>query len=258
MLAAAALALSFGAPAHAIVGGAQPAEEDIARHVVLIVSDQGKGRSLCTSTAIARDLLLTAAHCVLPGKSVTALIRGEGRDIKRIRAAQFERHPDYDENASLEGDLALIKLSAPLPARIVPAELGTRTAVLIGERFTVAGYGLSTIDRDFGVLRAAVLMALRSPSENPFCLPTRQPAARSAGLACARAIPAVRCSITPAAIQSWLPSSAPPPPRKAMPAAAALPPRRRSAPIATGSKRPPRRWAARWGCSAWAKNTLSR
>ena len=62
----AALALAFAArpPAAAMVGGAPPAPPAIARHVVLIV---GSGGTFCTGVAIARDLVLTAAHCTLPG-----------------------------------------------------------------------------------------------------------------------------------------------------------------------------------------------
>src|SRR5713101_7641665 len=43
------------APAAAMVGGAAPADQAIARQVVLIVG----GRSLCTGVAIAPDLVLT-------------------------------------------------------------------------------------------------------------------------------------------------------------------------------------------------------
>jgi len=171
-LATAALccAVLAGVPARAIVGGAQPADEAIARHVVLLIGNLSSGRDLCTGTAIARDLVLTAAHCVSPGRSLSVILRGGGRDNRRIRAARFERHPDFKTEGGLVADLALVKLAEPLPPRIEPAELGTRTAVLIGERFTVAGYGISNIDRDFGVLRAAVLMAIRNPSENYFLL----------------------------------------------------------------------------------------
>ena len=50
--------------AAAMVGGAPPAAPEVARHVVLLVGSRGNS---CTGTAIARDLVLTAAHCVLPG-----------------------------------------------------------------------------------------------------------------------------------------------------------------------------------------------
>ena len=51
-------------PALAIVGGAPPAPENLARSVVMVVGSFG---TLCTATVIAPDLLLTVAHCVAPG-----------------------------------------------------------------------------------------------------------------------------------------------------------------------------------------------
>src|SRR5262245_65003913 len=57
--------VTFPVEAPAIVGGAQPADgAGAGRHVVLIVGSRGNS---CTGTALARDLVLTAAHCVLPG-----------------------------------------------------------------------------------------------------------------------------------------------------------------------------------------------
>ena len=89
--------------------------------MVLILGAQGSKRSACTGTAIARDLVLTAAHCLIPGASNTVLARGEGRDPKRIRVAQAQAHPDFSLDAgpsTSAADLALLKLAEPLPARM--------------------------------------------------------------------------------------------------------------------------------------------
>jgi Trypsin len=53
--------------AAAMVGGAPPAASGIGRSVVLILGSYGASSTACTATAIGRDLLLTAAHCVQPG-----------------------------------------------------------------------------------------------------------------------------------------------------------------------------------------------
>ena len=66
--------LACGSPAAAMVGGALPADQTIARHVVLIVG----GAMLCTGVAIAPDLVLTAAHCVLSNGKYR-LVSFEGR-----------------------------------------------------------------------------------------------------------------------------------------------------------------------------------
>src|SRR5437868_2234884 len=47
----------------AMVGGAKPAGE-AGRAVVLMVGSRG---TVCSAVALARDLVLTAGHCVLPG-----------------------------------------------------------------------------------------------------------------------------------------------------------------------------------------------
>ena len=63
------------------------------------------------------------------------------------------------------------------------AALSERRVVLIGERFTVAGYGV-TIDGDarLGPLRSATLMALRSPSNRHFQLADPATRGETAGL----------------------------------------------------------------------------
>lgn len=165
--------LVLSAPATGLVGGAEPADETIARHVVLMLGAQGSKRSACTGTAIARNVVLTAAHCLIPGASNTVLARDEGRDSKRSRVAQAVPHPDFNLDTGLTAptaDLALLKLVEPLPARISPAPIGARAVILIGERFIVAGYGVTSEEGAFGILRAATLMAVRNPTEQHFLL----------------------------------------------------------------------------------------
>jgi hypothetical protein len=162
-----ACVLGPSAPAVAIVGTTDPASEAIGRHVVMVVGQRG---SACSGTAIARDLVLTAAHCLEPGGSYTVLVPEQGRRPQTARVVRFERHPEFDaETARAQretADLALVKLAEPLPRRIVPAPLGTRDFFLIGDRFVIAGYGIDFIrgDRSFGLLKSAMLMTVRHPS----------------------------------------------------------------------------------------------
>src|SRR4029077_17173460 len=51
-------------PSPAPWGGAPPASDAVARRVALIVGSRG---NFCTGVALARDLVLTVAHCVTPG-----------------------------------------------------------------------------------------------------------------------------------------------------------------------------------------------
>ena len=183
-----ACSLLLCAPAASLVGGAIPADNTIARHVVLVVGPRGSGRMACTGTAIARDLVLTAAHCVGPGGKTIVVERDEGRRQKIIRVTGAERHPTFDLDTAVArgetADVALLKLAEPLSAQRSPAALSGRTIVLIGERFTVAGYGVTIDGGDgrIGTLRTATLMALRSPSNRHFQLADPATRGETAGL----------------------------------------------------------------------------
>ena len=153
--------------AAAMVGGATPGDEVLARRVVAITGADG---SVCTGTAIARDLILTAAHCVKPGYKYEAILTDAGR-VHRTSVARFAQHPQFDfeaaNSARPASDLALLKLAKPLSPGMTPAPLGARDSFQEGDEFTVAGFG--TIrelgDDTFGRLLAVELMAVHDQSE---------------------------------------------------------------------------------------------
>jgi secreted trypsin-like serine protease len=163
---AAAALLVLPASAAAMVGGAPPASGEIARHVVLIVGSRG---NVCTGTAIARDVVLTAAHCVLPGADYKLLEYDAARrpllkDVSRVVA-----HPRFDANAvtahRVTADVAVVKLAEPLPAAMAPAPLAERTVTAAGETFIVAGFGVTVRGdgRTGGTLRMASLVSTGRP-----------------------------------------------------------------------------------------------
>ncbi len=165
--AAALIAALAVAPAFAMVGGAPPASDGAGRSVVMVLGSYG---TACTATAIARDLLLTAAHCVQPGADYKLVASDPGqapvlKDISRIeRDPQFELKKLFAHVAT--ADVALLKLAAPLPAKIPPAPLGDGTQpVAVGEAFVVAGYGVTVRGdgRTGGTVRAATLVATGQP-----------------------------------------------------------------------------------------------
>jgi hypothetical protein len=154
-------------PAGAMVGGAPPAADGAGRSVVMILGSFG---TACTATAIARDLLLTAAHCVQPGadyKLVDAL-PGQPPVLKDV--ARIERDPQFDLKKLFghvaTADVALVKLAEPLPARIPPVPIGSASEqVAVGDAFIVAGYGVTVRGdgRTGGTVRAATLIATGQP-----------------------------------------------------------------------------------------------
>jgi hypothetical protein len=132
----------------AMVGGAPPADPAIARHVVQLVGTRGNS---CSGAAIARDLVLTAAHCVVPGADYRIVGFDASRQRQLRDVASIARHPQFDL-ATLHAhrataDVALLKLAAPLPASYAPAPLARERAVAAGEVFIVAGYGV-TVEHD--------------------------------------------------------------------------------------------------------------
>src|SRR6516162_4612898 len=171
--------LAFPAtPAAAIVGGAPFADQAIARHVVLIVG----GHSLCTGVAIAPDLVLTAAHCVL-GNGKYRLLAFEGRRPVVKDVASVAPHPQFSPRADAP-DLALVKLVPPA-ANLAPAPFsGRRAPPLVGDRFIVAGFGVGVQGdgKTAGKLRAVTLVATDRPSSQQLALIDPQKLGETAGL----------------------------------------------------------------------------
>jgi secreted trypsin-like serine protease len=167
-LAAAVLCLTAIAPGVAMVGGAPAATGGMRNSVVTILSSYG---TFCTATAIARDLLLTAGHCVEPdGRYKLAdTVPGQVPVLKDV--VRTARHPQFDIKRLFShlatADVALLKLGEPAPSRITPARLaGADEQVAIGDTLTVAGIGVTVrgADRLDGLAHAATLTVTGHPS----------------------------------------------------------------------------------------------
>ncbi len=155
--------LLLAAPAYAITGQAPPAALWAARPIVMIVDQDG---DLCTGTALAHDLVLTAAHCVMRRGRYRVK---EFQTGKSVAVQSIAPHPRFNPRAYAESrataDLALIKLSRPLPSIVVPAALGAARRVKVGETLTIAGFGTVAdfTDRGLGVPRMATLTVTGKP-----------------------------------------------------------------------------------------------
>jgi secreted trypsin-like serine protease len=149
----------------AMVGGAPPASDAVARRVALIVGSRG---NFCTGVALARDLVLTVAHCVTPGADYK-LVEHDAKQQPVLRdVAKIARHPQFELKALLghraTADVALLKLAQP--ADLAPARLmASPEPVAVGDRFLVAGYGVAVRGdgRTGGQVRAATLSATGQP-----------------------------------------------------------------------------------------------
>jgi secreted trypsin-like serine protease len=155
--------LLLAAPAFALTGNAPPATGWAARAIVMIVDARG---DLCTGTALARDLVLTAAHCVTApiDYQVKAYQNGPSISVRSIA-----RHPRFDfanyAASRATADVALLKLAAPLPDIVVPATLAAPRRVVVAETLTIAGFGVTAAGtaRGLGVPRVATLTVTGKP-----------------------------------------------------------------------------------------------
>jgi hypothetical protein len=158
-----ALFLIWCGPAIAMVGGA-PSAPKFAHAVVMLAGQQG----FCSGTAIARDLVLTAAHCVLPGADYRLVVPGpNGRPTLRP-IASIARHPQFDAQAvqrhRATADVALLKFATEVASAPIPLGPGG-LKVSVGDMFLVAGYGLAMPGdgRSGGTVRTATLVATGQP-----------------------------------------------------------------------------------------------
>lgn len=136
-------AISINPPsAHAVVGGDVVRSSDQAwRWTVKIESSKGE---LCSGVVIQPRLVLTAAHCVLGGGRFNVTYLDDQLRRRNIRVANVVAHetflPGRTPSTQPGVDLAMIRLSEPLPASIRPVTLGGSLGA--GERVSIAGFGL--------------------------------------------------------------------------------------------------------------------
>jgi secreted trypsin-like serine protease len=165
-LLAAALALSAAAPAPAMVGGAPAAEDGIGRSVVTIIGSRG---TFCSGALIAPELVVSAAHCVMPGSDYKIVIYDAQRQPQLHDVRRVASHPQFNVQGILahraSADVALLMLSEPLTAK-TPAPSGApREPIAAGQRFTVAGIGVSQRGdgKSGGTIRSVSLVATGQP-----------------------------------------------------------------------------------------------
>lgn len=156
------LALSLIATqAQAIVGGAED-DGPLARRSVMVLSSNG---GVCSAVVLAKDVVLTAAHCVTGAAEHRVHFRDETGEPVLIAPSAKAVHPGYNakavETRQRSVDLALVRIPEALPARF---ERATLTAAKVPENsaVTVGGYGLSREGdaKTSGTFRTAALTAV--------------------------------------------------------------------------------------------------
>jgi len=167
----------------AIVGGSEVGPRDlIASHIVaLAIIDSRSGQSgICTASIVARDLVLTAAHC-LPRNKAHKLVLKFGRklvgkveqkDVITREVSSYLGHELYEADSEDEKethDIALVRFEGGLPEGFSPVSLlKDSTRLKAGMPALLAGYGVSNgfTATGSGVLRKVIVL-LEDPEYSP-------------------------------------------------------------------------------------------
>ena len=165
--------------ASALDGGYPARAEHLLRRAAVAIQvavplPDGRARvSDCTGTLIARDLILTAGHCVEaargPADVAVVAFGPDGRPVGPLKVAALALHPAHkrgwwqsagspeERQREIAADLALIRLKAPAPGDAAPVRLGyaPRTTSAAGSTY-IAGAGLGPGSKTFGLRIAPV------------------------------------------------------------------------------------------------------
>lgn len=137
------LAVGAAPPAFAVVGGVDSRDALGARaSTVRVETSRGE---LCSGAVIAPEIILTAAHCLMGGGSISVVSLDTRFRARRQIVVAVLPHPSFVPGTTPRTqpgtDLALLRLAQPLPRDIEPLTLGS--GLWQGETITMAGYGLS-------------------------------------------------------------------------------------------------------------------
>lgn len=130
-------------PALAVVGGVDSRDAQGARAwTVRVETSRGE---LCSGAVIAPEIVLTAAHCLMGGGSISIVSLDSRFRARRQLVVAVLPHPSFVPGTTPRTqpgtDLALLRVAQPLPQDIEPLTLGG--GLWQGETLTMAGYGLS-------------------------------------------------------------------------------------------------------------------
>jgi|GEM_PF-5481192 len=139
----------------ALVGGqlVDPRMDIRSRSTALINTKLKEGTASCTATVVGKRILLTAAHCVEDGKTMSVQLTAAPRN-QAIPVAAIS-HPSYKKDGKT--DLALILLKSDVPDGVVVAEMATAETPLKLKQLLVSyGYGTyEVVDEEylFGIIK---------------------------------------------------------------------------------------------------------
>jgi secreted trypsin-like serine protease len=171
-----ALASAKGGAQASIVGGRTSTIEEFPSLAYIEVDEGGHGFS-CTGTVVAPRIILTAAHCVenldrggFTSAGDYAVATGTTNPAETapqnvFRVADTHVFPGFDPG-TLRGDAAILVLSAPTSAPVLPLAGAADTALYAGgASVQLAGWGLirANSERPTEALRSTSMVVKPSP-----------------------------------------------------------------------------------------------
>ncbi|MEM7646315.1 MAG: trypsin-like serine protease [Pseudomonadota bacterium] len=139
------VSIFLSVPTLAIVGGQLSSDSD--RH-----SQSTVGLSTgCTGTLISSTHVLTAAHCIQPGRPIDIVFGLAFRGSERIAVSDIVVHPGFSgfpsgstpQNPANQPvhDIAVLKMVADAPDGFLPAVVGYEPLLENGDTLLLAGFG---------------------------------------------------------------------------------------------------------------------
>jgi secreted trypsin-like serine protease len=163
-IAALAALVLLAPPAQAVMLGVPARDPDgLRRSVVAIENSAGE---LCSGVAIARDLVLTAAHCMTERASYRIVAVDRRFRPQRFRVVAAAVHPSFVPGTTPRTqpgvDLALLKLERPLGADFTPFDLSRAGDIAEGDTVTIVGFGVLSekANKSARTLRQTQLLAV--------------------------------------------------------------------------------------------------
>ena len=131
-------------------------------HIVRITSNSGAG---CTAAVVGPNAILTAAHCVNNGGTVT--FRHFKMGSARLKSEPCQHHPGYRANQTKDFALCKVNTSMPEPWASINTD---HDFVKKNDEIILTGYGCvkSNGSGADGLLRIGTATVTRLPSNNNF------------------------------------------------------------------------------------------
>ncbi|WP_437819891.1 S1 family peptidase [Sorangium sp. So ce1078] len=131
----------------AIIGGTIDEGDPAVAMLWISAAGQDTG-DRCTASLIAPQVLLTAAHCVLPdkinGKTVTAFFGtySDGEEGTWVNVVETHYDPEYDHTNKPAGhDVAVAILEEPVTIQPLPYNRAPMTEDMVGDPVRLIGFG---------------------------------------------------------------------------------------------------------------------